>query len=264
MTAMSRAGLLRAVFLAVGGLAVVACRGPGAQIPPLPALPRPSVHGPALARIQHAGVLRVAIDLSEPPLAFRRQGVPQGLEVDLAGVLASALGVRVEVVDTPAAVMETEFPVGADLVEGLPRGRAPGIPTDSYYEVGQAVLWRDRMPVPTASALRGKRTGVVVGSPGEALAKAEGAVLVLAFLPEEAAALVDRGAADAAVSDVPPLVAYAAAHPRLGVTDLPGPKEPLTVAARPDEPDVAAFVTSALRELRRSGGLDQLRRRWGL
>ncbi len=253
----------RALALAVG-LAVAACGGSPTGRVPLPRAPHPSLRGPALAEIQKRGVLRVALDLSAPPLAFREHGVPQGLDVDLAGLLAASLGTRVEILDTPTAVMEEGFPPGADLLIGLPPGRVPGIVTDPYYEVGQALLWPDRAPVRSVALLRGRRAAVVVGSPGERVAQAAGARLVATYLPEEAARLVERGDADVAVGDDYALASYATAHPHVGVTDLGGAVVPLSVVSRPDAPDVAAFVTRALRELRRSGGLDQLRRRWGL
>ncbi len=50
----------------------------------------------ALARIQSAGVLRVAIDATYPPMEFMEGGQPVGFDVDLARELARRLGVTAE------------------------------------------------------------------------------------------------------------------------------------------------------------------------
>ncbi len=221
------------------------------------------MHGPAITGVQRAGVLRVASDLSYPPMAYR-DGAPQGFEIDLAGLLAGALGVRLEVVDTPLAAMRTRFPRSVDLLlSALPADGAPGIASIPYYVSGQAILSRDGAAVRTPEALRGLRVAVAPGTPGEALAEGAGA-LVVRYLPVDALSAVADGRAQAAVGDRPLLLGFAQAHPHLGVTAGSWQEVPLAAAVRPDAPDLAAFVSAALRELLQDGGLDQLRRRWHL
>ncbi len=58
----------------------------------------------------------MASDLSYPPMEFLDAGTPRGFEMDLAALLAGALGVRLQVADTPLAVMRAGFPPGADLL----------------------------------------------------------------------------------------------------------------------------------------------------
>lgn len=233
-------------------------------MPPLPPAPHLGMHGPAITRVQHAGVLRIASDLSYPPMAYTGDGAPRGFEIDLAGLLASALGVRLEVVDTPIAAMRTTFPRGVDLLlSALPAARVPGIPSIPYYASGQAILWRDGAAVRTPDALRGLQVAVTAGSPGETLAEGAGA-LIVRYLPVDALAAVAAGRAQAAVGDRPLVLDFAQTHPHLGVTDGPWQGAPLVAAARPDAPDLAAFVSAAIRQLQQDGGLDQLRRRWHL
>jgi polar amino acid transport system substrate-binding protein len=220
--------------------------------------------GPATADIQRAGSLRVASDLSYPPMEFRDGAAARGFDIDLAALLAGALGVRLSVVDMPLAAMTSEFPKGADLIlSALPAGRTPGIPSDPYYISGQALLWRNGAPVQTLEALRGHRVAAAAGTGAETLIRAAGRQFVT-YLPEQAFAAVADGRVQAAVGDRPLVLAFAGTHPDLGATAGPWGEVPLVAAARPDAPDLAAFVSAAIQALRRDGGLDQLRRRWHL
>ncbi|HEV2283152.1 MAG TPA: hypothetical protein VGX75_12270, partial [bacterium] len=51
--------------------------------PPLPAAPHPAAEGPSVAAVRSSGRLRVAADLSVPPVAFRDASGPRGFDVDL-------------------------------------------------------------------------------------------------------------------------------------------------------------------------------------
>lgn len=57
-----------------------------------------------LAKIKSAGVIRIAIDLSVPPWSFKDDKLePTGSEVEAAKLLASDLGVKMEIVTTNGA-----------------------------------------------------------------------------------------------------------------------------------------------------------------
>ena len=248
------------------GLATASCGGRVAGVPPLPPPPHPAMHGPAVTQIQSAGVLRVGSDLSYPPMEFWDGRTPRGFEIDLASLLAAALGVRLQVIDLPAAAMHAGFPAGVDmLLSALSPDRAPGLSSDSYYLVSQAILSRESEPVRAPEMLRGLRVAIEVGSPGAAVAEQAGAAaLVATYLPAEALGAVVAGRAQAAVADRPLVVGFARAHPNLHVTPVSGQEVPLVVVVRPDAPDLVAFVSVALRELTQNGGLAQLRKRWDL
>lgn len=249
--------------MAAAGLA--ACGAGIARIPPLPPAPHPSLGGPAIAQIRRTGVLRVASDLSYPPMEFREDGAPRGFEIDLAALLANALGVRLDIIDTPLTLMREEFPAGVDLLlSGIPIDSAAtmGLPSEPYYVSSQAILWHDGSPVRTPNDLRGIRVAVASGSSGEALAAA--GTLSATYLPEQAMEAVTAGGARAAVGDRPVLLWYARTHAHLHVSAGAWREAPLVAVTRWDASDLAEFVTAALRELRAHGGLDQLQRRWNL
>ncbi len=257
---------VQAVGLLAVALAALACGGQAARVPPLPPPPHPALHGPAVAHIQRAGLLRVASDLSYPPMEFLDGRVPRGFEIDLASLLAAALGVRLQVIDTPVAVMRAGFPKGVDMiVSALSPDRAPGLYSDPYYVVGQAILSRQGEPVRSPEMLRGRRVAVQAGSPGAAIAEEAGATsLVTTYLADQALSAVASGRVQAAIGDRPIAVRFAKAHSDLRVSPVTGHEVPLVIVVRPEAPDLAEFVSIALHELEKNGGLGQLRKRWDL
>jgi polar amino acid transport system substrate-binding protein len=222
--------------------------------------------GPTVDRIRHIGVLRVAADLSYPPMAFRRDGAPAGFDVELATLLATSLGVRLAVVDTPFATISDGVPADVDAVVGVvPQAVAPGLPSDPYYTWQQAILSPGRGAVGSLDGLRGLHVAVAAGSSrGVAVARDAGAIPELTYLPEQALTSVAQGRARAAVADAPLVLDYAASHPGLRVVVGVGAPVSRVVVVSKDAPDLASFVSAALHELDRDGGLARLRERWHL
>lgn len=233
--------------------------------PPLPAAPHPAGAGPVLDAIRHAGHLRAAVDLSSPPMAFRDASGPRGFDVDVVTAVAQGLGVRAEITDTPLAAMHAAFPRGADLAAGaLSSGTVPGIATESYAEVAPMIVWGARTPGRAAADLRGKRVAAAAGSPGERFAREAGAAVVTTYLPEQSLAMVAEGRVQAAVAGGPEAMGFVGGRTGLRTSAAGGPDVPLVLIVRPGADDLAAYVSSVVRELRANGGLDQLRRRWHL
>ncbi|TMI87206.1 MAG: amino acid ABC transporter substrate-binding protein [Bacillati bacterium ANGP1] len=253
-----------AALAGIVALGLAAC-GPAALRPPLPPPPHPGARGPSVAAIVRTGALRVASDLSDPPLAFREGTAPRGLEIDLAELLAASLGVRLEVRDTPGAILRGGFS-GADLMMGAMRKEeVPGPASESYYTLSQGILWGGREAPVRDHPLRNVRVAVQVKSPGETLAGQMGAGPILAvYLPAAALAAVSRGEVQGAVADLPVILDYARTHRGLTVMAGPWAEAPLVVGVRPDGPDLLVFVSAAIRELEHTGGLAQLRQRWHL
>ncbi|HLW47313.1 MAG TPA: transporter substrate-binding domain-containing protein [bacterium] len=262
-----RAALSRAAIGAAALLLTAACaprtavQGP----PPLPPAPHPAAQGPAVAAVQRAGKLRVAVDLSVPPMAFRDASGPAGFDVDLIGLIARSLGVSGEITDMPSAAMRGAFPANEDLAAGaLSAGMVPGAATEAYETASQTIVWRAGTRGSTLQELRGKRVAVSLGRPGERLARGAGATLVPTYLPEESLAMVGDGRVDAAIADGPEALGFVSGRSGLRTSAAGGPAASFVMVARPGAGDLAAYVSAVIQELRSRGGLEQLRRRWHL
>lgn len=255
---------LRVLCIAVAVMCAVGCGRIGASRPPVPPPPHPAVQGPAVADIKRAGVLRVASDLSYPPLAFRERGAPAGFEVDLAGLLAGALGVRLDIVDQPRTVMRPGFRDVDLLISGwTAAGTPPGLASAPYYAMRQGVLWREGQGPAAGGSLRGVRVAVQARSQGQAAAEHSGAVP--AFVGYTTVGVLDavtRGAVQAAVADLPLITEYARTHAHLRVSTVSWPAASLVIVVRDNAPDLLEFTSAAIHELERQHGLDQLRQRW--
>jgi ABC-type amino acid transport substrate-binding protein len=248
-------------------LIAAACGGRAAVQPPssLPPAPHPAVRGPAIEAVQRAGRLRVAADLSVPPMAFRDASGPAGLDVELVEVIARALGVRADVTDTPMAVLRNAIPSNEDLAVGaLTAGMVPGAATEPYAGAVPTIVWGTRTQGTAVGALRGKRVAASFGRLGERLARDAGATLILTYLPEESLAMVGDGRVDAAIADGPEALAFAARRRGLHTSAADGQAASFVIVAQPAAPDLAAYASAVIRDLRSSGGLEQLRRRWHL
>jgi len=206
-------------------------------------------------------------------MAFRDESGPKGFDVDLVELIAEALGVRAEIVDTPVAAMRGGFPADADLAAGaLTAGMAPGLASSAYGETSPVIVWGPSTRGTDLRALRGRRVAAALGSPGERLARQAGAALVGTYLPEQSLTAVAQGRADAAIVEAPEALDFAAGDPasgaasgaRLRTTPAGGPAVPLVLVVRPGADDLAAYVSAVIQDLRAQGGLDQLRRRWHL
>jgi polar amino acid transport system substrate-binding protein len=253
-----------ATLAALTALLFAACGAPRAGGPPLPPPPHPAIRGEALAGIVRSGVLRVGSDLSDPPLSFREGTTPRGFEIDLATLLAAAMGVRLQVTDMPRAQMHSGFADADLLISALQPAGAPGPVSAPYYRMSQAILSRGQAVLPSDGSLRGVRVAAQAGSAGEEIALRLGASPALVYLPMAALDAVSRGQAQAAVADAPLVLEYARNHPQLRVAAGRWGSIPLVVAARADAPDLLAFTSAAIRELEQTGGLAQLRERWRL
>lgn len=185
--------------------------------------------------------------------------------MDLAGLLAAALGVRLEAIDTPRAAMRPGFADADLLISEWTVDGAPGRVSTPYFVLRQAILWREKQTPAPSGSLRNVRVAVQARSPGQALAEQLGASLaVVAYQPGEALGAVARGDVQAAVADLPLVAEYARTHPHLTMSTGAWAEVPLVVVVRPDAPDLLAFTSAAIRELEQRGGLAQLRRRWHL
>lgn len=261
------AGLLAAACLAVTSLAA----GPAAAS-------SHEGHGgsPALARIVKSGTLRVGTSGSMPPLnTVDKKGDFIGMEMDLARVLAEAMGVKV-------AFVKKDF---QDLIGALTRGEVDMVLSGMTItpERNMRVAFVGPYFVSGKSILTKSQKFAAVDEAGDldvseitltALAGSTSQNFVEVLIPkaklvttknyDEGVKLVLDGKADALVADYPICVLAMLRNPGAGLATLVEPLtvEPIGIALPPDDALFLNLVENYLRALEATGALGKLRSQW--
>lgn len=116
-----------------------------------------------------SGKLRCAVVLDYPPLGSRdAQNVPIGFDVDYCNEIASALGVKAEIVETPfpdriPALVSGRVDIGvAQTSDTLQRAKTVGF-TIPYFVSKVVVLTKQGLGLDTYAQLKGRKVGGVTG-----------------------------------------------------------------------------------------------------
>lgn len=261
--------------LAVGWLLLVGLLLPGlatAQAPPSPSAPPSASQDGALARIQAAGVIRVAIDATYPPLAFLENGQPVGVDVDIAREIARRLGVTAEFV-----VMDWDG-ILAGLTSGrydiilssmnITPARAQQVDFVEYGRLSQVfVTTRDRN-IRTEEELAGQRVAVQTNTTSqqwvERLQQRGVAVRGIRSFPgaTECFAAVKSGQADVIVIDEPVGRFFARRDDTFVITGQALESEPIGIAINKKDTDLTAAIARAFEDVRNSGTLKRISEHW--
>lgn len=163
-------GCLAVAALALGGCALPAAKGP-APAPSPSSSPLPAPEG-----LVTPGQLTVASDLRYPPQeSLGQDGKAAGFDIDLAGAIAAALGLRLEVVniDTPSivpgfAVQPRRYDMGISALPDTP-GLGQTARTLDYFRAGLSILVRRGRAsgIKGVNDLCGLRVGAERGSSAE-------------------------------------------------------------------------------------------------
>jgi polar amino acid transport system substrate-binding protein len=229
-----------------------------------------------LARISKNGVLRVGTAASMPPLnMLDRSGQPMGLDVDLAGDMAHAMGVELEMAIKPFAQLLPALEAGeVDLViSGMTITPARNMQVafaGPYHISGKALLTKFKSLVASEDTTRFNSEAYAF----TALEDSTSASLVTTLMPkarlitavnyEEAVALVLAGKVDALVADYHACLMALLQHPDEGLVSLitPVTYEPLGIALPAGDAQMINWVNNYLHILRESDGLVELKRKW--
>lgn len=117
-----------------------------------------------------SGTLRCAVVLDFPPMGSRDESNnPVGFDVDYCNDLATALGVKAEIVETPfperiPALMSGRVDVGvASTSDTLERAKTIGV-TIPYYAFENSVTVNDKTDITTWEGMKGKTVGATAGT----------------------------------------------------------------------------------------------------
>ncbi len=228
--------------------------------------------GPARA---DATALRVGIAADYPPIAFRRDGAPAGLEVDLAHQMGEELGKEIRFRTYPfprliPALLAKEIDV---IMSGMSvtAERAKKVAfVEPYLRVGQMALIRaadlSRF-VPSSELLStSARVGFVERTTGEALVREKFANAKPKGYPgaPEGVAALRRGEIDVFVHDAPTIwrVSLDPKERELLALYEPLTEEYLAWAVRPDDTELKAALDGVVRRWKQGSWLDATINHW--
>ncbi len=225
----------------------------------------------ALSRIQHAGVLRVALDPSFPPFeSVSAQGEVQGLDVDLAREVAKQLGVQAQFVTISYDGLYDALTAGrADLIISalyFDQARSRDfIATSPYFDAGEGLVVPQETAITGIESSAGRKLAVVYGTTGHMTAlewqkRLQPAPQLLTFdTPDAALDALQAGEADAALVDA---ITAQNLPPTLRLLRPLLTHEPYVIVGRSEDADLVQAVDRAVQQMAEDGTLDTLIRRW--
>jgi polar amino acid transport system substrate-binding protein len=235
-----------------------------------------SAESPVLDRVLKDGVLRVATSGTQPPFnAVSKEGELIGFEVDLARLLADAMGVDLSLTSMP-------FP---DLLPALREGKIDMVlsglsitpeRSQEFAFVGPYLL-SGKSVLTDARTLAGMKTPRDLDRPELTLVALENSTSqsYLARVAPRAKRVTTRDydtavemviskTATALVADMPVCILAVVRHPNedLGTLSSPFTIEPVGIALSASDARFQNLVENYLEAIERRGFLEQLRKRW--
>ena len=226
-----------------------------------------------LATVKARGTLKVALEGTYPPFNYKDQKTGQlaGYDVDVARLLASRLGLKVEFVSSEwagilAGLSANKYDVIVSQVGINPkREQAFDFSTPYIYSMPQLIVRKDEKAVYTSLAdLKGKKLGVGQGSVYEQQAKAVPGIDVRSYAaaPDTMSDLAS-GRLDAALNDSL-MSAYL-----LKISKLPikagaqvGAVERMGIPFHKGNPEFKAALNKALADVAADGSLKAISIKW--
>jgi len=230
---------------------------------------------PVLARISDSGMLRVGMSAGQPPFnVTNRDGKIIGLDVDLSGLLAAALGVELKIVAMPFSDLLSALEDGkVDLVISgmtatLQRNMRAAF-VGPYHISGKSILARSETIAALQSEGLNKRSlkiAALKGSTSEDFVKlrAPNAELTATDTYDTAIDLLLSNKVDLFVADAAIVILSQLRWPDAGLVSSSKPLtlEPICVAVPAGDPLLLNLVQNYMNALIASGALERLKEKW--
>lgn len=235
-----------------------------------------SADSPVLDRIIDKGELRIGMSGNQPPFnAKSRTGQMIGFDVDLAGALAGAMGVKLNIVNKPFA----------DLIQAMNDGKVDMVISGvsitperarqvsfvgPYMLSGPSILTRDSVLAKVQNAQEFNKShlemAVLGNSTSEAFVKRhmpEAKIIVVKDY-DEGVEKVMKGSVDALVADMNICKLSAMRYPDAGLMTLNRPMaiEPIGIAVPANDEQFKSLVENYISTFERAGLVNQIRKKW--
>jgi polar amino acid transport system substrate-binding protein len=233
-------------------------------------------NAPVLSRIVDSGTFRVGMSGTQPPFSVvSKSGSLIGYEVDLANILAEAMGVEVEFVQKPFGELMTALEKGEvdAIMSGMtmtPQRNLKAAFVGPYIVSGKSILTKSSTLAALKEAEEIDRSSIKItalkGSTSEKFVQRvlEKTTYVPVNDYDAGVQLVLDGKADALVADFPICALSQMRFPDAGLATLAEPMtiEPIGIALAPGDALLVNMVTNYLSALEGIGLLDALEKKW--
>jgi polar amino acid transport system substrate-binding protein len=229
-----------------------------------------------LDRVLLVGELRVGMSGDMPPLNMTtKEDKLIGLDADLAGIIAKAMGVRLNLQKIPFNELLPTLEVGRIdmIISNMTITPERNLKVDfvgPYFVSGKGLLTK-RATLAKAEKMEDLNSPdftfvVLKGSTSELVARkgAPKAGLLMANSEDEAVQMVLNGDADAMIADFPICVVAAYRHKGSGLVPVVAPitYEPIGIAIPKGDAHLINWLENVLDGLRKAGVMEELKVKW--
>jgi polar amino acid transport system substrate-binding protein len=217
------------------------------------------------------GQLTTCTHLPYEPFQFQQGAEIVGFDVEMVDLVATKLGVRQEIIDTPFDNIQS----GADFDTGkcdlgaaamtITEARRQNIDfSDPYFEATQALLVTKGSGITGAAQLAGKRLGVQNSTTGQIYAQENvpGAEIVVFEDLGLLLTAAQTGNVDAAINDNGPLLDFVKKNPELEVTTEFRTEEQYGFGVRKGNTALLQAINESIAAAKSDGTYDRIYAKW--
>ncbi len=224
-----------------------------------------------LERIERTKILRVGTDATYPPFETinTANGRPEGFDIDLITSICNRLGWKPEFIVTPfdgivPGLTGEKYDLIISSFTMTPERAGAVRFSDPYYDAGQSIaVPLDNTTITTLADLSGKKIGVQLGTTGERLARTLAEAEVISFENIGSAFIdMENGKLDAVINDLPTSSKIISTRGRAKIVAKGLSDEKYAMAVRLADTTLVAAINKALVELKQSGLIETLQRKW--
>ena len=215
--------------------------------------------------------LRVGLNAVFAPFEYKENGQVVGFDVDLINEIAKDLNYETEIIDQSFDGLIPSLKAGKIdvIVSGMTatEDRKKSVDfTDDYFVSKQLYIRKKGNNSVTASTLKGKKIGVLLGSIQEIAArKIDGAVVVPNKSIVNTILDLKTGKVDALIMDNVVAIEYMKKNPEMEIFDEKADKEGMAMAFdKGKNPELIQKVNAELKKLKENGKYDELLKKYNL